>query len=382
MTSKNEIEMKFRITKETQLKFLNEVYQTDINAFEKKIYEILQEAEFKIIRTYRKDITDLYYDTEELRLFEYKSLLRIRKIDNNYKLTYKNPISRVFGEFFREEIEISLKKFEYIKELPKELLNDILQHIPPAFQDGVFLHKLTCKNDRLVYEINRDGITYDFSIDRFYFFDNKNERKTDIFFEIEIEIKSGETFIKKHLTDLRTVLQKQDFLTLKFSKKSKYELGATILYLKEKLKKKNVKVFISYGHKRLVNAEVENFVLRNGYEPIILEKLPNDGRTVIEKLEDLVKTCVCAIAIHTKDDELIKKRKRPLTFYRQGRPNVYHEIGYCQGRLGREKIILLHEKGAIIPSNLSGIVRFDFNDSHVKNIFYDLQLELQNIIGK
>lgn len=56
-----------------------------------------------------------------------------------------------------------------------------------------------------------------------------------------------------------------------------------------------------------------------------------------------------------------------------------HEIGYFQGRYGRSKVVLLHEDGVNIPTNLSGVAYVPFPKGYVSGGFTVLQRELNAI---
>jgi predicted nucleotide-binding protein len=59
------------------------------------------------------------------------------------------------------------------------------------------------------------------------------------------------------------------------------------------------------------------------------------------------------------------------------RENVMHEIGYFQARYGRNRVALLHQDAANVPSNLSGVVYLPFEGENVKSCFSELQKELR-----
>lgn len=83
--------------------------------------------------------------------------------------------------------------------------------------------------------------------------------------------------------------------------------------------------------------------------------MPNQGRTIIEKLEDAAATASFAVALLTADDlgrlSTEGSGERP-----RARQNVIFEAGYFVARLGRSNVVLLHEDGVELPSDLSGVV--------------------------
>ena len=101
-----------------------------------------------------------------------------------------------------------------------------------------------------------------------------------------------------------------------------------------------------------------------------LAQQPNMGRTVIEKLLDTADDCDSAVIVMTGDDVDDQGEARV-------RENVMHEIGFFQGRYGRDRVILLHEDNVNIPTNLSGVVYSAFPKGRVNVCFHLLMRELK-----
>lgn len=142
--------------------------------------------------------------------------------------------------------------------------------------------------------------------------------------------------------------------------------------IKEIEKKMNDRIFISHGHNELLKYKLKDFVQNHlSKEPLILSEMPNSGCTVVEKLEHASKQCNMAIVLLTKDDETKDGGLR-------ARQNVIHEIGFFQGKYGRNKVILLCEQGVEIFSNISGILRIEFSAEHFEEVYEDLRRELKD----
>jgi hypothetical protein len=58
-----------------------------------------------------------------------------------------------------------------------------------------------------------------------------------------------------------------------------------------------------------------------------------------------------------------------------------HEVGFFQGRYGRDRVILLHEDGVSIPTNLGGVVYVPFPKGQIEAAFQVLGRELVAICG-
>jgi predicted nucleotide-binding protein len=132
------------------------------------------------------------------------------------------------------------------------------------------------------------------------------------------------------------------------------------------------RVFITHGRSNDWRA-VQPFIEKDiGLSTIELAQEPNIGRTIIEKLIDNAARCDSAVIVMTGDDVVNEDEARV-------RENVMHEIGFFQGRYGRSAVILLHEDGVNIPTNLAGVAYVPFPKGQIEAGFHVLQRELRAI---
>ena len=119
-------------------------------------------------------------------------------------------------------------------------------------------------------------------------------------------------------------------------------------------------IFISHGHDELAKLKLKEFIRESlKFNPLVLADQPSDGMTIVEKLERYGKQSQFALIILTADDETTNGGLR-------ARQNVIHELGYFQGLLGRNKVLLLQEKGIEQFSNISGIVYEEFPKGQIE----------------
>jgi hypothetical protein len=138
------------------------------------------------------------------------------------------------------------------------------------------------------------------------------------------------------------------------------------------MRAKSKTVFIVHGRDKMPALELARHVEKQyNIEAIILEEQIWGGRTVIEKLEDYSKVDY-AFVILTPDDEGALKGEPLKARVRQ---NVIFEWGEFIGKLGRSKVCLLVKGTPEIPSDLSGIGQYRFNNS-IKECFMDIENEL------
>jgi predicted nucleotide-binding protein len=88
---------------------------------------------------------------------------------------------------------------------------------------------------------------------------------------------------------------------------------------------------------------------------VVMVDKPSDGRTLPEKFEDLAAEVDAAIAIATPDDAGGSQTEAPATYKPRARQNVWLEVGWLWGRLGRDKVMVLSKGGVEIPSDLHGL---------------------------
>lgn len=132
------------------------------------------------------------------------------------------------------------------------------------------------------------------------------------------------------------------------------------------------RVFITHGRSNDWRA-VQPFIEKDiGLSTVELAQEPNLGRTIIEKLIDNAARCDSAVIVMTGDDVANEDEARV-------RENVMHEIGFFQGRYGRSLVILLHEEGVNIPTNLAGVAYVPFPKARIEAGFHVLQRELHAI---
>ena len=107
-----------------------------------------------------------------------------------------------------------------------------------------------------------------------------------------------------------------------------------------------------HGREEEPREAVARFLERLGFQPIILHEQANQGRTVIEKVEDNSDVGF-AVIILTPDDMGNLKGEEPQPRARQ---NVLLELGYFIGKLTRKRVCTLKVGELEIPSDWRGVV--------------------------
>jgi predicted nucleotide-binding protein len=142
------------------------------------------------------------------------------------------------------------------------------------------------------------------------------------------------------------------------------------------------KVFVVYGHDSTARAQVEAMLRRWELEPLILDQLPSEGQTIIEKLMKYTKEDVgFAVVLATPDDEGNRIGKTDEKKYR-ARQNVILELGLLLGMLGREKvgIFIKSQEEMERPSDIHGLIYLPFvNDVEESKLVLAKEMQKQGI---
>lgn len=99
-------------------------------------------------------------------------------------------------------------------------------------------------------------------------------------------------------------------------------------------------------------------------DPVVMVQEFTSGQTLPEKFESLAEKTDAAIALATPDDlpaALWTDNKKA-----RARQNVWVEVGWFWGRLGRHRVLLLVRGDIEIPSDLDGIELFKYTHSPVE----------------
>jgi predicted nucleotide-binding protein len=120
---------------------------------------------------------------------------------------------------------------------------------------------------------------------------------------------------------------------------------------KEKISPRDI--FISHGHDEQWIKLRDTLHHQFKYQVTFYENDTHAGRSIQDVLETMLKDTDIALIVFT--GEVADK-----SGIVHARDNVIHELGFCQGRLGFENVILLLEEGVYEPSNVHGINQIRF----------------------
>ena len=122
----------------------------------------------------------------------------------------------------------------------------------------------------------------------------------------------------------------------------------------------NHKVFIVHGRDTLLRTQVENVLRASGLEPIILQEQANNGKTIIEKIEECTDVGFGIVLYTPCDEGRLKSEEGKLK--PRARQNVVLEHGYLMAKLGRERVCCLVSDDVEFPSDIQGVGYISAND--------------------
>ncbi len=109
-----------------------------------------------------------------------------------------------------------------------------------------------------------------------------------------------------------------------------------------------------HGHDESALQGVARFLERLHLDVIVLKEQPNQGRTIVEKFEELASEVGFAVVLLTPDD--VGGVATGKAQDERARQNVIFELGYFSGKLGRGRVCLLRKGDVDMPSDLLGVV--------------------------
>lgn len=121
---------------------------------------------------------------------------------------------------------------------------------------------------------------------------------------------------------------------------------------------KSDKIFIVHGHDEEMKQTVARIVEKLDLKPIILHEQPNGGKTIIEKFETNSNDVSFAIVLFSPDDKGCTVDSFPDDGKFRARQNVILELGYFIGKLGRDRVFVLHKNSSNfeLPSDIFGVL--------------------------
>ncbi|MDN3586886.1 nucleotide-binding protein [Pedobacter aquatilis] len=129
-------------------------------------------------------------------------------------------------------------------------------------------------------------------------------------------------------------------------------------------------IFIGHGRSSLWRDLKDHMTDKHDYKIEAYETDARAGHTIRDVLDEMANKSSFAILVMTGEDEDKEGKLK-------ARPNIIHEIGLFQGRLGFSRAIVLLEDETEEFSNLFGIQQIRFSKGNIKEVFGDILATLK-----
>lgn len=116
------------------------------------------------------------------------------------------------------------------------------------------------------------------------------------------------------------------------------------------------RVFISHGKQKAIVAQIKELLIFGKFEPVVSVEREATAIPVPEKVFEDMRSCGAGV-IHVGAEG--KYLDRNGTELAKLNDNVLIEIGAAMALYGK-KVVLLVERGIVLPSNLQGLYRCEF----------------------
>jgi hypothetical protein len=134
-------------------------------------------------------------------------------------------------------------------------------------------------------------------------------------------------------------------------------------------------VFLAFSTKGRETAnDIANFLSNRGVSVLNWELDFAPGSVILDELVEASKSCLGAIMLLTKDDNLIGEEN-----YAAPRDNVIFEMGMFMEAKGRERVLVVREEGAKMPADIGGGIYLPLKD---RRDIAPIQIKLLDFIGK
>lgn len=111
--------------------------------------------------------------------------------------------------------------------------------------------------------------------------------------------------------------------------------------------------------------ELQAWMQREGFGDVaVMQQDFGNSRTFAEKFEQIATVSDGAVALVTPDD--VGAVAGEVTLQNRARQNVWVEVGWFWGRLGRSRLLLLLKGDIEVPSDLLGVEFYRYEKSPVE----------------
>lgn len=123
------------------------------------------------------------------------------------------------------------------------------------------------------------------------------------------------------------------------------------------------RLLLVHGRDPTSRDQLDRLLVQLGLSPLIMAAEATLGRSLPEKFEDIAEAVDGAIALVTPDDVGGLSTGSASSFQARARQNVWVEVGWFWGALGRSRVLLIGKQDVELPSDLSGLLVEQFTET-------------------
>lgn len=217
------------------------------------------------------------------------------------------------------------------------------------------------------FRLRRDTESWEFDDEHEFFADYRKEHENSVLRKSSSVISVSVNYTKGINTTITVQASTRGEIESIFEVFEKHYSNSIIQPEKES---KGLVIFIGHGRSPLWRDLKDHLADKHDYKIEAYETGARTGHAIRDILEEMAAKSSFAILVMTGEDSDEDGVLR-------ARPNVIHEIGLFQGRLGFSKAIVLLENETEEFSNLSGIQQLRFSKGNIKEVFGDVLATLK-----
>lgn len=218
------------------------------------------------------------------------------------------------------------------------------------------------------FRLRRESVTWEFDDEREFFADYRKIHDTSTIRKSDDNLSITINYIKNANTTIVVNAKTRGEIESVFEIFEQHHIKSIVPNDKEI---KSPIIFIGHGKNSLWRDLKDHLTDKHNYNIEAYETGSRAGHTIKDILEDMSNKSSFALLVMTGED---KDKDGNL----KARPNVIHEVGLFQGRLGFSNVIVLLEEGTEEFSNLYGIQQLRFSKGNIKEIFGDVLASLSS----
>lgn len=218
------------------------------------------------------------------------------------------------------------------------------------------------------FRLRRDNETWEFDDEREFFADYRKLHDTSTIRKSDASLSVSINYTKNADTTIVVTAKTRGEIESVFEVFEQHHINSIVPNDKEI---KSPVIFIGHGRSSLWRDLKDHLTDKHDYKIEAYETGSRAGHTIKDVLEDMSNKSSFAFLVMTGEDEDKDGNLK-------ARPNVIHEVGLFQGRLGFSNAIVLLEEGTEEFSNLFGIQQLRFSKGNIKEVFGDVLAALKS----